>query len=82
MSTSELEVYRQTVWDSLSAIGGVSDFEGLFINNEEDFWKACFSILKKNNCRKISEPEKNRIAEQNIIPQNNEHNIVQVHQME
>lgn len=36
MSSTELEVYRQSVWDSLPAIGWVSDFEGLFTNNEED----------------------------------------------
>jgi uncharacterized protein len=37
MTPSELEAYRQSIWDTLpAAVGWVNDFEGLYSKTEED----------------------------------------------
>lgn len=54
MSSGELELYRQSVWDSLPAIGWVNDFGGLLTNNEEDSLESLLQHFEKETTVEIS----------------------------
>ena len=54
MTISELEAYRQSIWDSLPAIGWVNDFEGLFSNNEEDSLESMLQHFEKETTVEIA----------------------------
>lgn len=54
MSADELELYRQSVWDSLPAIGWVNDFEGLFTIDEEDSLESLLQHFEKQTTVEIS----------------------------
>ena len=54
MNTSQLEAYRQSIWDSLPAIGWVNDFEGLFNNNEEDSLESILQHFEKETTVEIA----------------------------
>lgn len=47
MNVSELNAYRQSIWDSLPAIGWVNDFEGLYNSNEEDSLESRLQHFEK-----------------------------------
>ncbi|MEO9051079.1 MAG: TPM domain-containing protein [Ginsengibacter sp.] len=48
MSATELQIYRQSTWDSLPvAVGWVNDFEGLFTNTEEDSLRTIIGDFEK-----------------------------------
>ena len=54
MTISELETYRQSIWDSLPAIGWVNDFEGLFSSNEEDSLESMLQHFEKETSVEIA----------------------------
>ncbi|MEO9022908.1 MAG: TPM domain-containing protein [Ginsengibacter sp.] len=48
MTPTELEAYRQSIWNTLpAAVGWVNDFEGLFSNKEEDSLERKINHLEK-----------------------------------
>lgn len=47
MTSSELEAYRQSIWNTVPAIGWVNDFEGLFSSNEEDSLESMLQHFEK-----------------------------------
>lgn len=54
MTISELEAYRQSIWDSLPAIGWVNDFGGLFSSNEEDSLESMLQHFEKETTVEIA----------------------------
>ena len=54
MNTSQLEAYRQSIWDSLPAIGWVNDFEGLFNSSEEDSLETILQHFEKETTVEIA----------------------------
>ena len=54
MTPSELQTYRQSIWDSLPAIGWVNDFEGLFTTNEEDSLESMLQHFEKETSVEIA----------------------------
>lgn len=54
MNADELQLYRQSVWDSLPVIGWVNDFEGLFTSNEEDSLESLLQHFETETTVEIS----------------------------
>jgi uncharacterized protein len=48
MTPSQLQAYRQSIWDTLpAAVGWISDFEGLFTSNQEDSLERMLEHFEK-----------------------------------
>lgn len=55
MSATELQAYRQSIWNSLPvAVGWVNDFGGLFTNAEEDSLETIIGYFEKNTTIEIA----------------------------
>lgn len=55
MTASQLQAYRQSIWDTLpAAFGWVNDFEGLFDTEQEDLLEKALSHFEKKTSIEIS----------------------------
>src|SRR6185312_4807898 len=55
MTPSELQVYRQSIWDTLpAAIGWVNDFEGLYDKEQEDSLESIIQHFEKKTTIEIA----------------------------
>lgn len=55
MTPSELQVYRQSIWDTLpAAIGWVNDFEGLYDKDQEDSLESIIQHFEKKTTIEIA----------------------------
>lgn len=55
MTPSELQVYRQSIWDTLpAAVGWVNDFEGLYDKEQEDSLESLIQHFEKKTTIEIA----------------------------